>query len=86
MVLTHLPRGMDEEVCMTNTVSLRSRVKGNFQARFWRAAALARESLTLIHNAAINILAHALKQTGYQCRTVGHTETLNAWGEKILYL
>ncbi|GET42973.1 transposase [Microseira wollei NIES-4236] len=31
------------------------------------------------HNlAAINILAQALKQTGYQCRTVGHRSTLNA--------
>ncbi len=41
---------------MTNTVSLRSRVKGNFQARFWRAAALARESLTLILAAALVML------------------------------
>lgn len=33
---------------MTNTMLLRSRVPGNWQARFWRAAALVRESLTLI--------------------------------------
>ncbi|MFB2983486.1 RNA-guided endonuclease InsQ/TnpB family protein [Microseira sp. BLCC-F43] len=36
------------------------------------------------HNAAINILARALKQTGYQLTsTVGHRST-NASGEKIL--
>ena len=46
---------MDNEVCLTYTKSLRSRVKGNFQARFWRAAAIVRESLTLIkwHNICI---------------------------------
>lgn len=37
------------------------------------------------HNAAINILSKALKQTGYQLSTVGHTET-NAWGETDLCL
>ena len=37
------------------------------------------------HNAAINILDKALKQTGYQLtNTVGHTE-IKASGEKILY-
>ncbi|MFB2980149.1 zinc ribbon domain-containing protein [Microseira sp. BLCC-F43] len=36
------------------------------------------------HNAAINILDKALKQTGYQLSTVGHRSTSNAWGEKIL--
>ena len=45
---------------------------------FWRAVALARESLTLIHNAAVNILKRALG-------TVGHTVTSvldqNACGE-----
>ncbi|GET36578.1 RNA-guided endonuclease InsQ/TnpB family protein [Microseira wollei] len=38
------------------------------------------------HNAAINILEKALKQTGYQLTsTVGHRSTSNAWGEMILY-
>ncbi|MBW4636562.1 MAG: transposase [Iphinoe sp. HA4291-MV1] len=37
------------------------------------------------HNAAINILSKALKQSEYQLSTVGHTET-NAWGETDLYL
>ena len=32
----------------------------NYHARFWRAAALVRESLTLIENAAVNILERAL--------------------------
>lgn len=41
---------MGNEVRLTHAKSLRSRVKGNFQARFWRAAALVRESLTLILN------------------------------------
>ncbi|MFB2977048.1 zinc ribbon domain-containing protein [Microseira sp. BLCC-F43] len=36
------------------------------------------------HNAAINILDKALKQTGYQLSTVGHPETFNACGETIL--
>ncbi|HEY9740950.1 MAG TPA: hypothetical protein V6C90_10715 [Coleofasciculaceae cyanobacterium] len=35
---------------MTNAMPLRSRVTGNCYARFWRAVALARESLTLIIN------------------------------------
>jgi hypothetical protein len=38
------------EVCVTNAKSLRSRVKRKFHARFWRAAALVRESPTLIIN------------------------------------
>ncbi len=46
---------------------------GNYQVRFWRAVALVKESLTLIYNAAINILKRGLS-------TVGHTGT-NAWGE-----
>ncbi|MBD2291940.1 IS200/IS605 family element transposase accessory protein TnpB [Anabaena sphaerica FACHB-251] len=37
------------------------------------------------HNAAINILAKALKQTGYDLSTVGRTETFNACGEMTLY-
>jgi putative transposase len=36
------------------------------------------------HNAAINILAKALKQTGYDLSTVGRTETSNACGEMTL--
>ena len=38
------------------------------------------------HNAAINILAKALRLAGYQISTVGHTETLNAWGQTDLCL
>ena len=38
------------------------------------------------HNAALNILAKALRLTGYQLSTVGHTETFNAWGENHLYV
>ncbi|WP_226583546.1 RNA-guided endonuclease InsQ/TnpB family protein [Microseira wollei] len=38
------------------------------------------------HNAAINILEKALKQTGCQLSTVGPRSTFNAWGEKALYL
>ena len=44
-----------------------------YQVRFWRAAVLVRESLTLIVNAARNILQKGL------C-TVGHTGTY-AWGD-----
>ncbi len=51
---------------------------GNYQVRFWRAVALVKESLTLIFNAAINILKRGLS-------TVGHTGTWvnspNDWGE-----
>jgi len=36
------------------------------------------------HNAAINILNKALKQTGYDLNTVGRTE-IHAWGEMSLY-
>ncbi|WP_041780092.1 hypothetical protein [Allocoleopsis franciscana] len=45
---------------MTNTVLLRSRVMRKYQARFWRAAALVRESPTLILNGAKNISALGL--------------------------
>ena len=45
------------DVDLTNLVSMRSGVIGNYHAPFWRAVALVRESLTLIVNAAINILA-----------------------------
>ncbi len=55
MVLGKRPAG--NEVCVTNTVSLRSRVMGNYQARFWRAAASVRESPTLIENGSKNISA-----------------------------
>ncbi|WP_367275486.1 hypothetical protein [Microcoleus sp. CAWBG58] len=34
---------------------------GNYQARFWRAATLVRESLTLIVNAALNIRNEGLR-------------------------
>ncbi|MDB9453056.1 zinc ribbon domain-containing protein [Dolichospermum circinale CS-541/06] len=37
------------------------------------------------HNAAINILTKALKQTGYDLSTVGRTGTSNACGEMTLY-
>ena len=37
------------------------------------------------HNAAINILTKALKQTGYDLSTVGRTGTFNACGETTLY-
>ncbi|MBE9220697.1 zinc ribbon domain-containing protein, partial [Dolichospermum flos-aquae] len=37
------------------------------------------------HNAAINILTKALKQTGYHLSTVGRTETNNACGEMTLH-
>jgi putative transposase len=37
------------------------------------------------HNVAINILAKALKQTGYDLSTVGRTGTSNACGEMTLY-
>ena len=37
------------------------------------------------YNAAINILAKALKQTGYDLSTVGRTGTFNACGETTLY-
>ncbi|MFB8798597.1 MAG: transposase [Microcoleus sp.] len=36
------------------------------------------------HNAALNILAKGLKQTGINLNTVGHTE-INAWGQNDLY-
>jgi putative transposase len=61
------------DVLMTIAVLLRSRVMGNYQARFWRAVEGVTPSLTLI------ILKKGLS-------TVGHTGTLgldpiNAWGE-----
>lgn len=37
------------------------------------------------HNAAINILTKALRQSGYDLSTVGRTETNNACGEMTLY-
>jgi len=40
------PKG--NEVHMTSANSLRSRVKGNFHARFWRPTGLVRDSLSLI--------------------------------------
>ena len=36
------------------------------------------------HNAALNILAKGLRQTGINLNTVGHTE-INAWGQNDLY-
>jgi putative transposase len=36
------------------------------------------------HNAALNILAKALRQAGIELNTVGHTE-INAWGQNDLY-
>ena len=36
------------------------------------------------HNAALNILAKGLRQTGINLNTVGHTE-INAWGQTDLY-
>jgi putative transposase len=36
------------------------------------------------HNAALNILAKALRQVGIDLNTVGHTE-INAWGQSSLY-
>lgn len=61
------------DVLMTIAVLLRSRVMGNYQARFWRAVEGVTPSLTLI------ILKKGLS-------TVGHTGTfgldpINAWGE-----
>ncbi|WP_293153723.1 MULTISPECIES: hypothetical protein [unclassified Microcoleus] len=67
---------------MTNTVSLRSRVMGNYQARFWRAATLVRESLTLIENAARNIEKvgmgnrHDSKRTQRESKTTKGSITL----------
>lgn len=37
------------------------------------------------HNAAINILEKALKQTGYQLTSTVGPRSTNAWGEMILY-
>jgi putative transposase len=37
------------------------------------------------HNAAINILTKALRQSGYDLSTVGRTGTSNACGEMTLY-
>jgi len=37
------------------------------------------------HNAALNILAKALRQVGIEINTVGHTG-INAWGQTDLYL
>ena len=36
------------------------------------------------HNAALNILAKGLRQTGINLNTVGHTG-INAWGQNDLY-
>jgi len=36
------------------------------------------------HNAALNILAKALRQVRLEINTVGHTE-INAWGQIDLY-
>ncbi|NEQ10897.1 MAG: hypothetical protein F6K37_34780 [Moorea sp. SIO4E2] len=44
------------DVDLTNPVSLRSGMTRKCHVPFWRAVALVRESLTLIVNAAINIL------------------------------
>ncbi|NEO34283.1 MAG: hypothetical protein F6K36_28545 [Symploca sp. SIO3C6] len=44
---------------MTNTVLLRSRMMRKCQVRFWRAAALVRESPTLIVAAAMVCVLHA---------------------------
>ncbi|MEQ9550800.1 MAG: hypothetical protein RIM23_14435, partial [Coleofasciculus sp. G3-WIS-01] len=70
------------DVDMTNPVPMRSGMKGNFHVPFWRAVEGATSSLTLIWNAAINILMEAL-------RTVGHTGTfqeywINASGQLAL--
>lgn len=44
------------DVDMINPVPMRSGMKGNFHVPFWRAVERATSSLTLIWNAAINIL------------------------------
>ncbi len=43
------------DVVMTRPVSLRSRVMGNYQARFWRAVGGMTHLLTLLLNSARNI-------------------------------
>ncbi|HEY9614653.1 MAG TPA: hypothetical protein V6C93_35265, partial [Allocoleopsis sp.] len=73
---------------MTNTVLLRSRVMRKYQARFWRAAALVRESPTLIFNGANNIALVGLfinqpRGTGLSCklnRTIEYVQ-LNLFGD-----
>jgi hypothetical protein len=50
---------------VTNTISLRSGMMRKYHVPFWRAAALARESLTLIVNAAKNILNLAKAREGH---------------------
>ncbi|WP_293355991.1 MULTISPECIES: hypothetical protein [unclassified Microcoleus] len=55
---------------------------GNYQARFWRAATLVRESLTLIENAARNIEKvgmgnrHDSKRTQRESKTTKGSITL----------
>ncbi|MEQ9550977.1 MAG: hypothetical protein RIM23_15360, partial [Coleofasciculus sp. G3-WIS-01] len=53
------------DVDMTNPVPMRSGMKGNFHVPFWRAVEGATSSLTLIWNAAINILKLALSTAGH---------------------
>ena len=65
-------RHIGNEVCVTNTVLLRSRMMRKYQVRFWRAAALVRESPTLIVAADQNIrnrgisLISTVGQTGIE--------------------
>ncbi|MFB2895670.1 hypothetical protein ACE1CI_22415, partial [Aerosakkonemataceae cyanobacterium BLCC-F50] len=72
--IAHFVRNAGNDVCLTNTISLRSRMMRKYQVRFWRATALVRESLTLIlREEGINILS---------ANTVGQTE-FQAGGEQV---
>jgi len=68
---------MGNEVCVTSTKLLRSRVMGKHQARFWRAAALVRGSLTLI-------ISEWLKDMGLELKPAKTrlTHTLNKCGSE----
>ncbi len=69
-------RHIGNEVCVTNTVLLRSRMMRKYQVRFWRAAALVRESPTLIVAAAQVVLVRGLA-------AVGHTVKMLSEGKAV---
>ncbi|MFB2894263.1 hypothetical protein ACE1CI_15240, partial [Aerosakkonemataceae cyanobacterium BLCC-F50] len=68
--IAHFVRNAGNDVCLTNTISLRSRMMRKYQVRFWRATALVRESLTLI-----------IRDEGLRMLEVGHTSV--ASGERV---
>jgi len=64
---------------MTSTKSLRSRVRRKLHARFWRPAALVRDSLSLIDIALMTVISLGLKGSYDYSTYQKNIERLREW-------